>query len=199
MNNYYIIGRFKKAITLLLHRWLEYLGNSGGSSASLKYKIVWFDCKASLCTWKSYTLKHKNRGPDVMSRCDVMNRRLYSRCTQHQVETELPFLTTCQTAPGHQRNTLPADCTHSKGFLRTRTMTKNVPFLPGEIPQSAKNTAAGFVSCCDKKRRQTTHDNKDCQPCPALNICTVYRLSVHTHNTYLNTRHPRPSCIPSAC
>ena len=76
--------------------------------------------------------------------------RLCTHCTQNEVETELHFLTTC---PLYQdiRDTYFPQITTTQGQFENMTNDEKLPYLLGEVQQCA-NTAARFVSCCDKKR-----------------------------------------------
>lgn len=76
--------------------------------------------------------------------------RLCIYCKQGEVETELHFLTTC---PLYQdiRDIYFPQITNTQREFENRTNIEKLPYLLGEVQQCA-NTAARFVSCCDKKR-----------------------------------------------
>lgn len=76
--------------------------------------------------------------------------RLCTHCTQQEVETELHFLTTCLLYQDIRDIYYPRITTAQQDFENMANHEK-LPYLLGEIQQCA-NTAARFVSCCDKKR-----------------------------------------------
>ena len=76
--------------------------------------------------------------------------RLCPHCTQNEVETELHFLTAC---PLYQdiRDTYFPQITNTQGEFENMSNEERLPYLLGEVQQCA-NTAASFVSCCDRRR-----------------------------------------------
>ena len=77
-------------------------------------------------------------------------RETVTHCTQGELETELHFLTTC---PLYQdiRDIYFPQFANTQSDFENKTNIEKLPYLLGEIQQCA-NTAARFVSCCDKKR-----------------------------------------------
>ena len=76
--------------------------------------------------------------------------RLCIHCTQSEVETELHFLTTCPLYQDIRDLYFPLFAnTHTE--FENLTDIEKLPYLLGEV-QQCTNTAARFISCCDKKR-----------------------------------------------
>ena len=82
--------------------------------------------------------------------CIPREDRLCTHCTQNEVETELHFLTIC---PLYQdiRDTYFPQITITHRDFENMSNDKKLPYLLGEVQQCA-NTAAKFVTCCDKRR-----------------------------------------------
>ena len=76
--------------------------------------------------------------------------RLCAHCPQHEVETELHFLTSCQMYD-HIRDTYLPQITQIHKEFENKPDFDKLPYLLGEIPQCAI-TVARFVTCCHKKR-----------------------------------------------
>ena len=76
--------------------------------------------------------------------------RLCARSPQNEVETKLPFLTSCQMYD-HIRDRYFPQITQTHKDLENNPNFDKPPYLLGEIPQCAI-TAAQFVTCCHKKR-----------------------------------------------
>ncbi|KAG8012324.1 hypothetical protein GBF38_020037, partial [Nibea albiflora] len=84
--------------------------------------------------------------------------RLCTHCTQHKVETELHFLTTCQLYQDIRDTYFPQITNTQKDF---ETLDMSIKFHTCCLKYSRiANIAAGFVNCCDHRRTSSGQEGQ---------------------------------------
>ena len=97
--------------------------------------------------------------------------RLCPHCTQHEVETELHFLTTCPNYTQIRETFFPQFTNQHKDFNQIQQKDK-LPYILGETSTSS-NLAARYVKSCHDKR---TSSRTEAQVTAGRKHCTT-----HTH------------------